>query len=102
MVNMTKYISSMVDECSVPFGKDNIAPTPAGENLLHIKTDSHLLSHECGEEIHMIVAKGLFVCRRVGPNLHPTLAVLCTRVCSPTEDDWSKLMQLLCLLQQNT
>ena len=75
-VDMTKYIGSMVDECSVPFGKDNVAPTTAGENLLTINPDSPPLSRECREEFHTIVAKGLFVCRHARLDLHPTIAVL--------------------------
>ena len=83
----------MVDECS--FGKNDIAPTPAAENLMTIKADSLLLPRDQKEDFHMIVAKGLFVCCHARPDLHPTIAVLCIRVWSPTEDDWSKLMRLL-------
>ena len=96
-IGMTNCIANMVDECSVTFfGKNNNAPSPAGKNLVTIKEDSPLLPRGCKEEFHMIVAKGLFVCRCARPDLHPRNAVLCTRVRSPTEDNWSKLMQLLC------
>jgi len=42
-----------------------------------------------------MVAKGLFVCRRARPDIHTTIAALCTRVRAPTQDDWCKLVRLL-------
>jgi hypothetical protein len=41
------------------------------------------------------VAKGLFACKRGRPDIHPTIAVLCTRVKQPNEDDWRKLNRLM-------
>jgi len=41
------------------------------------------------------VAKGLFACKRARPDLHTAIATLCTRVKSPNQDDWAKLLRLL-------
>jgi hypothetical protein len=45
--------------------------------------------------LHTIVAKGLFACKRARPDIHTTIAFLCTRVKEPTDDDWEKLMRLM-------
>ena len=79
-VDMTDYIANMIDECSVKFTIDDTTPTPAAGNLSIVKEDSPLLSQHHKEEFHTIVAQGLFVCCRVRPDLHPTNAVLRTRV----------------------
>jgi len=42
-----------------------------------------------------MVDKGLFVCHGACPNIHTTIAALCTRVRAPTQDDWCKLLRLL-------
>ena len=42
-----------------------------------------------------MVARGLFLCKRARPDVHPAIAVLCTRVQKPTESDWQKLVRLL-------
>jgi hypothetical protein len=47
------------------------------------------------ELFHTIIAKGLFVCKRACPYIHPTIALLCTGVCSPNQDDWDKLVRLM-------
>ena len=44
---------------------------------------------------HRIVAQGLFVCKRARPDMQPTITVLCTRVKSPGQKDWNKLVQLM-------
>ena len=42
-----------------------------------------------------MVARGLFLCKRARPDVHPAIAVLCTWVQKPTESDWQKLIRLL-------
>jgi hypothetical protein len=41
------------------------------------------------------VAKGLFACKRARPDIHTAIALLCTRVKSPNQDDWNKLVRLI-------
>ena len=47
------------------------------------------------EVFHTWVAKALFACKRARPDIHHTTTLLCTRVRSPKEDDWNKLIRLL-------
>ena len=54
-----------------------------------------LLDKARSEAYHTTVAKGLFLCKRTRPAIQPTIAVLSTRVKSPTESDWKKLIKLL-------
>ena len=42
-----------------------------------------------------MVAKGLFVCKQARPDIHLTIAVLCTQTKASNESDWTKLIQLL-------
>jgi hypothetical protein len=44
---------------------------------------------------HTWVAKSLFACKRARPDTHTATTLLCTRVKSPNQDDWKKLMRLL-------
>ena len=71
------------------------APTPAAEDLFAQGDDSKKLSKEQAEHYHTFVAKGLFVCKRARPDIHTAIAALCTRVRSPNEDDWNKLIRLM-------
>ena len=89
---MVKYVESMVEDFPVKISK--ISKTPAAENLLDIGTGK-LLDKGKSEAYHTTVAKGLFLCKRSRPDIQPTIAVLSTRVKSPTESDWKKLIRML-------
>ena len=78
-------------------GPQDIAATPPGADLFAEGTGA-LLEKSRAELFHTIVAKGLFVCKRAWPDIHPTIALLCTRVCAPTESDWDKLGAINALL----
>ena len=90
--DMIKYVESMIEDFPVKISK--ISKTPAAENLLDIGTGK-LLNKANSEIYHTTVAKGLFLCKRSRPDIQPTIAVLSTRVKSPTESDWKKLIKLL-------
>ena len=93
-IDMIDYMCSMVDDFSIPFGPHDIASTPAPEDLF-AEGNSPLLDEARAKEFHTTVAKGLFACKRARPDIQPTIAVLCTRVKAPNEDDWRKLIRLL-------
>jgi hypothetical protein len=95
-IGMLDYIAEMIDECSVKIGSST-APSPAAEDLF-AEGSSAPLSKEQAEEFHTIVAKGLYACKRARMDIHPTIAVLCTRVRKPNGDDWNKLIRLLSYL----
>jgi hypothetical protein len=93
-VDMIKYMEAMVGDFSNKFKTNDTAPTPAAEDLF-TEGESKDLDTKRAEEFHTFVAKGLFACKRARPDIHPTIAVLCTRVKKPNEDDWRKLNRLL-------
>ena len=92
IVDMRKYVADMVDGSSINITKT--AKTPAPDDLLSAG-EGPVLDKKRAEQFHTTVAKGLFVCKRARPDIHPAVAVLCTRVKKPNEDDWRKLIQLL-------
>ena len=47
------------------------------------------------EDFHTMVAKALFLSRRVRPNIQPMIAVMDTKLISPNITDWKKLVTLL-------
>jgi hypothetical protein len=93
-IDMIDYMEAMVDEFSTKFKSTETAPSPAAEDLF-AAGDGDDLEKQRSEEYHTFVAKGLFACKRARPDIHPTIAVLCTRVKKPNEDDWRKLHRLL-------
>ena len=95
VIDMCDYIKNMLADSSVILKPDEVAPTPATDNLFTVNEESPLLPKKQAEEYHTMVAKGLFVCRRARPDIHTTIAALCTRVRAPTQDDWCKLVRLL-------
>jgi hypothetical protein len=94
IIDMVDYVSNMIDECSFKLKRNDVAPTPAAEDLFTVGSHA-TLDKQQAEEFHSIVAKGLFVCKRARPDIHPTIAFLCTRVKKPSTDDWRKLIRLL-------
>jgi hypothetical protein len=93
-LDMIEYIGSMIDDCSIGLTRFQTAPTPAAEDLFE-EGSGDKLNKKQAEEFHTIIAKGLFACKRARPDIHTTIAVLCTRVRSPNTDDWNKMVRLL-------
>jgi hypothetical protein len=93
-IDMTRYIEKMVDEFPIKLKSTDLASTPAADNLFDAGTGKKL-EKDRKEIFHTWVAKGLFVAKRARPDIHPTIAVLCTRVRDPNEADWQKLIRLL-------
>jgi Reverse transcriptase (RNA-dependent DNA polymerase) len=94
IIDMTDYVAAMLEDCQMALGPNDTSPTPASDDLLDLGTSEQLPKHQA-ELFHTMVAKGLFLCKRARPDIHPTIAVLCTRVLSPNQDDWKKLVRLM-------
>ena len=94
MIDMIDYMEAMVDDFSTKFKPNETAPSPAPEDLF-AAGEGNPLEAQQAEEYHTFVAKGLFACKRARPDIHPTIAVLSTRVKQPNDDDWRKLHRLL-------
>ena len=91
---MSEYIENMVDDFPIKLKTTDTALSPAAENLFG-EGPSKKLDDKRKETFHTWVAKGLFVAKRARPDIHPAIAVLCTRVREPNESDWNKLIRLL-------
>jgi hypothetical protein len=94
IVDMSDYVKGMLDEFPIKFKPNESAATAATDDLFSEGT-SDALSKPQAEEFHTFVAKGLFLCKRAHPDLHTAIAVLCTRVKKPNQDDWNKLVRLM-------
>ena len=93
-IDMIDYMEAMVDEFPMNFKPNETAPSPAAGDLF-AEGEGDDLETQRSETFHKFVAKGLFACKRARPDIHPTIAVLSTRVKKPNEDDWMKLHRLL-------
>jgi hypothetical protein len=94
-VDMCDYVKGMLDDFPIQFDARDTQPTPAADDLFDKGDESKLLSKEQAEDFHTCVAKGLFLCKHARPDIHLTIAVLCTRVKQPNESEWQKLIQLM-------
>jgi hypothetical protein len=93
-IDMTDYVSSMVNDFPLQLTPGDIAPNPAAEDLWSV-SDAAALPSKDAEVFHTFVAKGLFACKRARPDIHTAIAALCTRTKAPNHDDWGKLMRLM-------
>ena len=90
---MVDYMTKLVDK--LPYDVSKVVPTPAVENVFQVDEASPLLDQEHAELFHTFVAKALFACKRSRCNLQVAVAMLCTCVKSPMEEDWKKLFRML-------
>ena len=89
---MERYTCEILDSYKV----QGTASTPASENLFIVKSDSPKLDSDQADEFHSRVAKLLFLCKRVRPEILTAVGFLTTRVqAPPLEDDWNKLDRVL-------
>ena len=92
-INMVDYVESMLSS----FPQSELAgakvASPWNENLFKVNEKSPKLSKEVAEQFHTTTAQGLFLCKRARPDISPAIAYLTTRVKSPNQDDWDKLVR---------
>jgi hypothetical protein len=91
---MIDYVKGMIETFPEQLKSTQTSHVPATDDLF-AAGDGKLLEKERKELFHTIVAKGLFLSKRARPDIHLTIAVLCTRVKNPNEDDWRKLTKLI-------
>jgi hypothetical protein len=72
-----------------------ICKTPATDQLFNVRDTAIKLNDVKREEFHSIVAKCLYLSKRVRVDMLLTVSFLTTRVLCPDEDDWNKLCRLL-------
>ena len=66
--------------------------------MFKVDDDSPLLSEQKLEMFHTFLMKGMFLVKRVRPDLEPGFGVLSSRVRASTKQDWSKLVKLMSLM----
>jgi len=84
---------SKIDD--VTQGIEQFSETPAGANLFDIKENSPKLETQDRKKFHTLVAKLLYISKRVRPDILLAVNFLTTRVQEPTDEDHSKLMRVL-------
>jgi len=93
-VNMTEYVDKMLSEFPIKLKSTDSAMTPSSSGLLQ-QGNSKLLDKKRKEQFHTAVAQALYLSKRGRPDIHLTVAVLCTRVQNSTESDWQRLIRLM-------
>ena len=97
-IKMLRYVEDMIKDFPFPDLIKKKMTSPASEYLYKNDENSPLLDSEKAQVFHNVVAKGLFLCKRARPDIMTAIAFLCTRVQKPNQDDWKKLICLLCYL----
>ena len=72
---------------------------PGNDRLFKVNPESPKLSQKQAELFHRIVARLLFASKRARPDIQVCVAFLCTRVKSPTEEDYEKLGRVITYLK---
>ena len=90
-VTMEGYVADLLNVSGV----NGMAATPALENLFDVTKNPELLNDEDKENFHSLVAKLLYLSKRVRPDLLLVSNFLCTRVSNPTVGDMDKLTRAL-------
>ncbi|CAJ1960266.1 unnamed protein product [Cylindrotheca closterium] len=93
-IRMNDYVERMLDEFSVKFKESDSQETPAGNNLLEVGKGKDL-DKAYQTEFHKFVAKSLFLSKRARLDICPTVAILASRVRSPNQSDWHKLVRMM-------
>ena len=101
---VTLAMNSYIMEAISDFAEDVSSPanTPSGKGLFEVDPTSGALPMAQAERFHSIVAKLLYISSRARSDISPTIAFLCTRVASPTVQDWLKLKRLIRYLKGTT
>ena len=93
IVDMTRYIGKMVEEFPDKL-KDGVK-LPWTERLFKVDEKSPELSAEKARTMYTYVMKAMFLCKRARQDVQPAVAFLATRVRSPREQGYRKLVRLM-------
>ena len=96
-IGMKGYLEEIIDDFPGELNKK--ASTPAADYLFDIDPNKKLLPPQQKDIFHQTVARLLWVAMRSRPDILTALSFLTTRVQAPDEDDWKKLIRLLCYIQ---
>ena len=93
-IRMDDYVDRMLEEFPVKFKDDDNQETPAAANLMEPAKGAKL-DPKRHETFHSFVAKCLFLSKRARLDIAPTVAILASRVQSPNQGDWNRLVRLM-------
>ena len=91
-VTMDGYIHDLLDDVAEFEGT---ADSPATKNLFRVRAAAASLDDIKRERFHSVMAKILYLAKRVRPELLVAVAFLVRRVQCPDEDDWHKMIRLI-------
>jgi len=94
---MDDYIDRMLDEA--PDDMKGGAVTPAASYLFQVNKNAEKLDGKTADLFHHLVAKLLYLCKRVRPDFQTAVAFLTTRVSNPDVDDYKKLARCIRYIQ---
>ena len=93
-ITINDSIFDIIDDA--PNGMIGESVTPAGAHPFQVNEEDPIsLDEKAAVEFHHIVARLLFLCKRMRPDLQMPVAFLCTRVHNPVTDDYRKLSHTL-------
>lgn len=90
-ISMPGYINDVIEYSEVT----GLSRTPAGENLFDVDPISPLLDVDNANRFHTLVAKLMYLAKRVRPDLLCSVMYLATRVKAPTAQDLKKLNRVV-------
>ena len=94
---MFNYLEDMIFEAADDL-KHSCSYYPGNNQLFKVDHDLPRLSQKDADIFHCHVARLLFANKRARPNIQVCVAFLCTRVKSPTEQDYKKLGRVISYL----
>ena len=90
IIDMRYYIKRMLEE--FPAELMGGVNCPWTEQLFKVDNDAKPLNSEHSKTFHTFVMKGMFLSKQARQDIHPAIVFLSTRVKSPTDQDWKKLL----------
>jgi len=90
---MYEYVKKLVEEA--PDDMTGVTKTPAGNHLFTTNPDCDKLPEKTVQVFHHIVAKLLYLCKRIRQDIQTAVAFLCTRVKHPDSDDHKILTHVI-------
>ena len=97
--SMFDYIDGLLHEAPEDLFSGGIPKSGTAKHLFDVNEDATPLDEERAEIFHHLMAKLLYLCKHVQPNLQLPVGFLCTRVKAPDVDNWKKLGCLLSFLK---
>ena len=96
-VSMVPYFQDIIDDFPEDISKS--FSTPAGNHLFDESEQPVLITEHKAKMFHHTVARILWGAMRARPDLLTTLSYLTCKVRAPDEDDFKKLIRLICYIK---